>query len=383
MDNQQRLNDIQAKLNALDGLEDELYEQLLQDLSSASNNGRSPTQPAIKVAMFDAKSYDTEYFQNVLEKAGGDKIELLLISSSLTAQTASLAKACEVACIFVNDQCDASTIQILADRGIKLIALRCAGFNNVDLEACKHHGISVVRVPEYSPYAVSEHAVALMLMLNRQLHKAYMRNRAGQYILDGLVGFDMFGKTVAVIGTGKIGACVIDILVGFGCKILAYDKYPNARLSKMNGVTYTSIEEIITKADIITLHIPLSDESKHLINDDTISNMKRGVMLINTSRGGLVDTSALIRGLKAGIIGSAGLDVYEEEANIFFHDISNQVLDDEVFARLTTFNNVVITSHQAFLTQEALTNIAETTIENILEYASGKRFDELSHSVEQ
>ncbi|GBL03739.1 D-isomer specific 2-hydroxyacid dehydrogenase, NAD-binding protein [Glaciecola sp. KUL10] len=377
MDNQQRLKDLQAKLDALNGLDERLYEQLSEHLSSEIDMQNSSDDSGVKVAMFDTKTYDKEYF----DKLNPQKIQLRTIAASLNEQTVDLAKGCEVVCIFVNDKCDANTVMALEKIGVRLIALRCAGFNNVDLEACKRHNISVVRVPEYSPHAVAEHSVALMMMLNRQLHKAYMRNRAGQYVLDGLVGFDMFGKTVAVLGTGKIGACVIEILSGFGCKILAYDKYPNPRLGEMSNVDYTSIENIISAADIITLHIPLSDESKHIINDAAIGKMKRGVMLINTSRGGLVDTSALIRGLKTGIIGSAGLDVYEEEANIFFHDISNQVLNDEVFARLTTFNNVIITSHQAFLTQEALSNIAETTIENILEYAAGKRFDELSNSV--
>lgn len=377
MDDQQRLNALKDKLNTLDGLNAEAYQHLIESLPENAFTDTKHTSAQVKVAMFDAKSYDIEYF----DKNPKDKIEIRAISPALCKQTALLAKGCEVVCIFVNDICDATIVATLASIGVKMIALRCAGFNNVDLEACKLHKLEVVRVPDYSPHAVAEHSVALMLMLNRQLHKAYMRNRAGQYILDGLVGFDMFGKTVAVVGTGKIGSCLIDILRGFGCQILAFDKYPNSTLSGKEGVRYTSMREIEEQADIISLHIPLNEASKHLINDQSIARMKRGVMLINTSRGGLIDTSALIRGLKSGIIGSAGLDVYEEEANIFFHDISNKVLDDEVFARLTTFNNVVITSHQAFLTHEALSNIAQTTIASILEFASGKPLGKLKHSL--
>ena len=263
------------------------------------------------------------------------------------------------------------------------MALRCAGFNNVDLAACREHGLSVVRVPEYSPYAVAEHTVGLMLMLNRGLHRAYERNRAGYFVLEGLTGFDMRGKTVGVVGTGRIGRCTVDILLGFGCRVLAFDKYPSEELGRREGVEYVDLERVWAESDIISLHVPLFPETHHLVNPSTIAQMKDGVMLINTSRGGLVDTRALIEGLKTGKIGSAGLDVYEEEAGIFFHDMSDQVLSDDVLARLMTFRNVVVTSHQAFLTHEALGNIADTTLASIAEFENGKRGTDLTHAVRE
>ena len=265
--------------------------------------------------------------------------------------------------------------------GVQLIALRCAGFNNVDLRACQQQQINVVRVPAYSPYAVAEHTVALILMLNRRLHQAYLRNRAGYFVLDGLTGFDMRGKTVGVIGTGQIGRCLVDILLGFGCRVLAFDKFPNAELTDRPNVQYVDLDQALAESDIISLHVPLFPDTHHLVNTDSIAKMKDGVMLINTSRGGLVDTRALIDGLKSGKIGAAGLDVYEEEAGIFFNDLSVKVLTDDVLARLMTFNNVVVTSHQAFLTHEALANIADTTMMNLEEFAQGKRGAELTNAV--
>jgi D-lactate dehydrogenase len=241
--------------------------------------------------------------------------------------------------------------------------------------------MSVVRVPAYSPYAVAEFTVALMMMLNRRLHHAYIRNRSGNFQLEGLTGFDMHGKTVGVVGTGKIGQCVIDILLGFGCHILAYDKYPNNEIAELADVEYTGLEPLLRRSDIITLHVPLFLETYHVINRAAIDRMKDGVMLINTSRGGLVDTKALIDALKVGKVGAAGLDVYEEEAGIFFHDMSDKVLTDDVLARLMTFNNVVVTSHQAFLTREALANIAETTLDSVREFADGKRGGEMTYAV--
>jgi D-lactate dehydrogenase len=281
----------------------------------------------------------------------------------------------------VNDTCDATVVESLASLGVQLIALRCAGFNNVDLKACQQHGLSVTRVPAYSPYAVAEHTVALMMMLNRRLHQAYQRNRAGYFVLDGLTGFDMRGKTVGVVGTGKIGQCTIDILLGFGCRVLAFDKFPSDDLAARDNVDYVALDQLFSNSDIITLHIPLFAETHHLIDTSAIQQMKHGVMLINTSRGGLVDTPALIEGLKSRKIGSAGLDVYEEEAGIFFHDISDKVLTDDVLARLLTFNNVVVTSHQAYLTHEALASIAETTLANIDEFAQGRRGADLTNAV--
>jgi D-lactate dehydrogenase len=262
-----------------------------------------------------------------------------------------------------------------------MIALRCAGFNNVDLAACERHGLSVTRVPAYSPYAVAEHAVALMMTLNRRLHRANNRVREGNFSLSGLVGFDMHAKTAGVIGTGKIGKCLIHILAGFGCRILAHDMYPDAQLVERSGVRYVPLDELLAESDVISLHAPLTRETRHMIGAEAIAKMKRGVMLINTSRGALIDTPALLEGLKSGQIGNAGLDVYEEESEYFFEDLSDRVITDDVLARLMTFNNVIVTSHQAFLTQEALNNIADITLENIREYELGKRGSALTNRV--
>ncbi|MGQ8364255.1 2-hydroxyacid dehydrogenase [Glaciecola sp. 1036] len=327
--------------------------------------------------MFDARTYDSHAFNQYCP----DNIEILPLEAALNANTAVLAKGCKVVCIFVNDKCDEQAIETLAKYGVELIALRCAGFNNVDLAACKQHNIDVVRVPAYSPHAVAEHTIALMMMLNRNLHKAYLRNRTGQFLLDGLVGFDMHGKTVGIIGTGKIGQCVIDILLGFGCQIKAFDPYPNKAFENNPKVDYVDLDDLFEHSQIISLHAPLTQENKHLINAKSIAKMQSGVMIINTSRGALIDTRALIEGLKSGQVSKAGLDVYEEESEIFFKDKSNLVIDDDVFARLMSFNNVVITSHQAFLTNEALANIAQTTFENIQEYLQGKTGNALSFIV--
>jgi D-lactate dehydrogenase len=287
-----------------------------------------------------------------------------------------------VVCAFVNDSIDAEVVEELNRMGIELIALRCAGFNNVDIEACEKYGINVVRVPAYSPYAVAEHTIALIMALNRHIHKANNRIREGNFSLDGLVGFDMYQKTVGILGTGKIGKCLIDILLGFGCKILAYDKFPDKVIAQMKSVEYVELDTIFRESDIISLHIPLTPETYHLINKDSISLMKHGVMLINTSRGGLVNSQDLIEGLKTGQIGSAGLDVYEEESKYFFEDFSQTIISDDTLARLTTFNNVMITSHMAFLTNEALENIVDTTLENIKEYENGKSGSELTNSIQ-
>jgi D-lactate dehydrogenase len=262
-----------------------------------------------------------------------------------------------------------------------MIALRAAGYNNVDLQACQAHDISVTRVPAYSPHAVAEHTVALMLALNRKIHRAYSRVRDGNFSLSGLLGFDMHGKTVGVVGVGKIGRCVVDILLGFGCKVLGYDKYQDEELAARAGFRYVEMDALLSQSDIITLHAPLLPSTYHLINADTLKMMKRGVMLINTSRGGLIDSPALVEGLKDGRIGSAGLDVYEEESEYFFEDRSDRVIRDDVLARLTSFNNVMITSHQGFFTEEALDNIATTTLANVAEYAEGKRRGELTNAV--
>jgi D-lactate dehydrogenase len=272
---------------------------------------------------------------------------------------------------------NAAVIATLESLGVRLIALRCAGYNNVDLSAAKKHGITVVRVPAYSPYAVAEHTIALMLALNRKLHRAYNRVREGNLALDGLVGFDMHGKTVGVIGTGQIGTVVAQILTGFGCPTLAFDPFPNATCGSL-GVRYVELNQLFAESDIITVHCPLTPENKHLINGQALEKMKNGVMLINTSRGALLDTVAIIEGLKSGKIGYLGLDVYEEEEEIFFEDRSGSILSDDVFARLLTFPNVIITGHQAFFTREALLNIAATTIDNITKFENNQPLEKLA-----
>jgi D-lactate dehydrogenase len=327
--------------------------------------------------MFDARSYDIRSF----DERNRQRYAIRYVSAPLTEETAAATSGFKAACVFVNDTCDARVVDAIAAHGVELLALRCSGYNNVDLEACQANKIDVVRVPAYSPHAVAEHTVALMLMLNRRLHLAYLRNRSGLFVLDGLTGFDMRGKTIGIVGTGQIGRCVIDILLGFDCRIFAVDKHVDPLLDAKVHVQYVETERMLRESDIISLHVPLFPETHHIIDEAAISKMKPGVMLINTSRGGLVDTRALIAGLKCGQIGAAGLDVYEEEAGVFFRDLSNKVLTDDVLARLLTFNNVVITSHQAFLTREALANIAETTMANLREYQQGKRGAELTNAV--
>jgi D-lactate dehydrogenase len=318
----------------------------------------------MKVAMFSAKPYDRRFFA-AANRGGHD---LHFIESRLTAETAPLADGAEVVCAFVNDDLGASTVKVLAAEGTRLFALRSAGFNHVDLPAAEAAGIAVARVPAYSPHAVAEHALALILTLNRQTHRAYNRVRDGNFALDGLLGFDMHGKVAGVIGTGLIGSIVVRLLAGFGCRVLASDPYPNADCIAL-GATYVSPDEVFAQSDIITLQCPLTPQTRHLVNDRTIALMKRGAMVINCSRGEVVDTRAVIRGLKSGQIGALGLDVYEEEGDLFFEDLSGEVMTDDVFARLLTFPNVLITGHQAFFTAEALTAIAETTMANIDAFA--------------
>ena len=282
-----------------------------------------------------------------------------------------LTQGADVVCIFVNDTADKDIIDAMVENGVKLLALRNAGFNNVDLKAAEGK-LKVVRVPAYSPYAVAEYAVALMLTLNRKIHRAYWRTRDGNFSLHGLMGFDMHGKTVGIIGTGKIAKILIRILKGFGMNILANDLYPDYKFAQEMGITYTSLDELYHNADIISLHCPLTDETKYIINADSISKMKDGVMLINTGRGMLIHTNDLIEGLKNKKIGSAGLDVYEEESEYFYEDKSDKIIDDDALARLLSFNNVVVTSHQAFFTHEAMQNIAETTLQNIQDFINNK-----------
>ena len=310
----------------------------------------------IKVAFFDAKEYDINSFNKISDS----NMEFKFLETKLTEDTVELAKGYDVVCVFVNDTVNEKVIESLYEYGVRLIALRCAGYNNVDV--AKAYGkIHVVHVPAYSPYAVAEHAAALLLTSVRRIHKAYNRTRDFNFSLSGLTGFDLHGKTVGVIGTGKIGRIFIDICMGFGMNVIAYDAFP----AKDSKIEYVSLDELFEKSDIISLHCPLTDETRHMISADAIGKMKKGVVILNTSRGALIDAEALLDGIKARKIGAACLDVYEEEADIFFEDRSGHILNDELLARLISMPNVIVTSHQAFLTEEALENIAETTVNNI------------------
>ena len=327
----------------------------------------------MKVAIFSAKKYDREF----LNTANASRHELRFFEPHLNEETVGLAAGFEAVCVFVNDHVDVTVIARLRSLGVRLIALRCAGYNNVDFSAATKEGITVVRVPAYSPSAVAEHTIALMLALNRKVHRAYNRVREGNFALDGLVGFDMHGKTVGLIGTGQIGAEVALILNGFRCPTLAFDPFPNEACRSL-AVRYVDLNELLAQSDIITLHCPLTPENKHLINAQALEKMKQGVMLINTSRGALLDTVAIIDGLKTGKIGYLGLDVYEEEGDIFFEDRSGLILSDDVFARLLTFPNVIITGHQGFFTREALLNIAATTMNNITKFENNQPLEKLA-----
>jgi D-lactate dehydrogenase len=317
--------------------------------------------------LFSTQTYDRDSFLNAENLSG---IDLHFQPARLTLETVALADGYPVVCAFINDDLSAPVLERLAAGGTKLIALRSAGFNHVDLPTAKRLGIEVVRVPAYSPHAVAEHAVALILSLNRHLHRAYNRTRDGDFTLHGLTGFDLVGKTVGVVGTGQIGATFARIMAGFGCQLLAYDPYPNPQVEAL-GARYLPLDQVLEQAQIISLHCPLNEHTRHLINLESLSRMQRGAMLINTGRGALVDTPALIEALKSGQLGYLGLDVYEEEAQLFFEDRSDLPLQDDVLARLLTFPNVVITAHQAFLTREALGAIAQTTLDNISQWAAG------------
>ena len=318
----------------------------------------------VKIAFFDTKPYEPDFF-NEANKDLGFKITYL--GSRLTPETVLLAQGHDAVCVFVNDTVSKEIIDHLCQDKVRLIALRGAGYNNVDLNAA-FQKIHVVRVPSYSPHAVAEHAVALMLALNRKIHKAYYRTRDNNFTLTGLMGFDMCGKTAGIIGTGQIGKAAIEILKGFGMKVLAHDAYPDKAYQQKMGFNYVDLDALYKNSDIISLHCPLNKETRHLINQESISKMKPGVMIINTGRGLLIDSKALIDGLKNGKIGYAGLDVYEEESEYFFEDFSNSGIPDDVLARLLSFPNVLITSHQGFFTKEALHNIAHTTLDNIRQY---------------
>ena len=317
----------------------------------------------MKIALFDAKDYDKPHF---LEEGRRRGVEYKFFETRLGEDTAELARGFDGVCAFVNDDLGEAVVEKLSELGIGVIALRCAGYNNVALEACYQKKIHVVRVPAYSPYAVAEHAMALLLTSIRRIHKAYNRTRDFNFSLAGLTGFDLHGRTVGVVGTGKIGRIFADICRGFGMKVLAYDKFPG----NAEGISYVTMEELFAKSDIISLHCPLTEETYHLVDEAAISKMKKGVILLNTSRGALIDAEALLEGIKARKVGAALLDVYEEESDIFFHDFSGHIVEDDTLARLISMPNVIVTSHQAFLTEEALTEIARTTTENLLSIAA-------------
>lgn len=319
---------------------------------------------AYKIAFFGAKPYDIASFDKVNEKYNYD---IRYYKGHLNPNNVVLTQDTDAVCIFVNDTADAAVIDAMVDNGVKLLALRCAGFNNVDLKAAKGK-LPVVRVPAYSPYAIAEYSLALMLSLNRKIHRAYWRTRDGNFSLNGLMGFDMHGKTIGIIGTGKIAKILIRLLKGFGMRILAYDLYPDMKFAGEEGISYVSLDELYRESDIISLHCPLTDQTKYMIDKDSIDKMKEGVMIINTGRGQLINTNDLIEGLKEKKIAAAGLDVYEEEGEYFYEDKSDKIIDDDVLARLLSFNNVIVTSHQAFFTKEALHNIAETTLQNIEDF---------------
>jgi D-lactate dehydrogenase len=329
----------------------------------------SPLGAGVKISFFSTQPYDKEFFNLYNDSFG---YELEYFETHLNNQTVSLVNNSTAVCVFVNDTVNAEVIQKLAEKGVQVIALRCAGFNNVDLNAALQYNIRVCRVPAYSPEAVAEHAVTMILTLNRKIHKAYNRFREQNFSLNGLLGFDLHGKTVGVIGTGNIGKVFCKIMAGFGCRVLAFDLIAN-RDMEATGVIFLPLIELLKQSDIISLHCPLNEQTKHIINAETIAMMKKGVMLINTSRGGLIDTGCVIAALKTGQIGYLGIDVYEQEENLFFRDLSSDIIADDTIQRLTSFPNVLVTAHQAFFTQEALTQITLTTLRNIDNILQGKK----------
>ena len=321
----------------------------------------------MKVAFFSTQPYDKEYFERY-----NLQHHITFYQVQLNEQTVTLAKGADAICAFVNDRLNAVVIKILAEIGIKIIAQRCAGFNNVDIAATRENKIIVVRVPAYSPHAVAEHALALIMTLNRKTHKAYNRVREGNFSLDRLTGFDLYGKTVGIVGTGKIGQCFAHIMLGLGCKVLAFDIIANKELEAA-GVEYLPLMDVLQQSNIISLHCPLTEQTKHLINSSTLALMKEGAMLINTSRGALIETKDAITALKKGKLGYLGIDVYEQEEKLFFHDLSENIIEDDVIMRLMGFPNVLITAHQGFLTDEALTQIALVTLQNLSDFEAGKK----------
>lgn len=343
----------------------------------AAVTARSRRDAPPQIAFFDAKPYERRAFERHL----GADLAVQWIVARLDADTAALADGVPIVCAFVNDRLDDRVVTRLAAGGTRHIALRCAGYNHVDLASAARNGLSVTRVPAYSPHAVAEHAVALLLTLNRKTHRAYLRVREGNFSLSGLEGFDLHGRCAGIVGLGKIGRCLARILRGFGMTVLAADAQPDAGLAERIGLQYVELDELLARSDVISLHAPLLPATYHLIDARRIAQMKPGVVLINTSRGGLVDAKALVDGLKSGRIGAAGLDVYEEESEYFFQDRSDRPIDDDLLARLMTFPNVLITSHQGFLTEDALDNIAQTTLANCREWLAGRRGDALTHAL--
>jgi D-lactate dehydrogenase len=325
----------------------------------------------IQTVVFDTKAYDRDSLQRA--NSGGE-VEWRFLDSRLSVDTAPAARGAEAACVFVNDQADRACLEVLASLNLKHLALRCAGFNSVDLPAAAELGIAVTRVPAYSPYAVAEHAVALLLALNRKIPRASNRVRDSNLALNGLVGFDLHGKTAGIFGTGKIGRVTAQILKGFGMKVLAFDLFPSLEWAKEHGIEYTDARSLARECEVISLHVPLTPETHHIIRRETLELMKPGTILINVSRGALIDTKSLIEALKTGRLGGVGLDVYEEEEGVFFEDLSGKILQDDELARLLTFPNVLITAHQAFLTQEALAEIARVTVANLVAFSSGQPF---------
>ncbi|WP_017324391.1 2-hydroxyacid dehydrogenase [Synechococcus sp. PCC 7336] len=322
----------------------------------------------MKVAIFSSKKYERPFLNSANEQHSH---ELVFLEPRLTPTTSALAAGFPAVCVFINDDLGRDTLEAIAAGGTRLVALRCAGFNNVDLEAASELGLTVVRVPAYSPYAVAEHAVGLILMLNRKLSRAYNRVRDDNFSLEGLLGFDLHGSTVGIVGTGKIGLCFAHIMNGFGCHLLACDPHENSEVSAL-GATYVDLPQLLSQSDIVSLHCPLLPSTYHLINADTLQQLKRGAMLVNTSRGGLIDTPAAIAAIKSGTIGYLGIDVYEQEDELFFEDRSDTIIQDDTFQLLQSFSNVVITAHQAFFTRNALENIASTTLANITDIERGK-----------
>ncbi len=319
-----------------------------------------PGKPAI--AVFDAKPYDRDYLTRA---NGADKLDWRFHEFRLEAETVLAAEGAQAVCVFVNDVVNREVLERLAGSGVRLVALRCAGYNNVDLDAAKELGVAITRVPSYSPHAVAEHTIALILALNRKIHRAYNRVRELNFSLSGLVGFDLCGKTAGILGTGKTGRIVGEILRGFRMRVLAFDPYPNQEWAAQNGIEYVEVSALVRESDLITLHAPLMPQTDRIVNEDTLALMKSGVMLINVSRGRLIHTKALIKALKSGHVSGVALDVYEEEEGIFFEDLSGEILHDDELARLLTFPNVLVTAHQAFLTHEALSEIARITVENV------------------